>query len=546
MYARQKQFILLIFFVFLINNINCKTWNILNYGAIPSNKNIPICNSNTKIITQLLNNQLKSGDLLLIPSGNDFWFNGGIYASIHNITIQIDGSINYQNKRKYWPTQNNSDHVLEAMRFDNSNNITFTSSNKINKGLINGNGNKWWGLTQYCIHSENRPRLLHIYNSTNILIQYIYFKNSPYWTVYLEDIKNVEIHHSNVSARRDNRNYHNLYDITAFNTDGFDVSGENVWIHDVEIWNDDDCIAVKKQDATSYQSKCSQNMLFENINASGIGLTIGSISPKNNRCVNNITFRNIYMYHTWKGIYMKSAPGNGIGTISNILYENITMDRPTGVPIWIGPQQAGYHDQCSLLWPQIPFSKCPVTAEITWSNITLKNILINNPKQSPGVILGNISNPMMNILFDNVVVNNPGKKPWGDKFYDCIGVKNFQYVDGTKPVPPCDDGVYLNYTYDESWWESFPGYDEYKELMECLESKIEGVNDKNVNVNVMGGERVNRNGHGILNKYKLNAGFIMMVLVFFVLLAVRMILRWRQIKRRKVMVNMPINIKLIR
>ena len=28
-----------------------------------------------------------------------------------------------------------------------------------------------------------------------------------------------------------------IIDMTAFNTDGFDVSGKNVWIHDCQIWN---------------------------------------------------------------------------------------------------------------------------------------------------------------------------------------------------------------------------------------------------------------------------------------------------------------------
>ena len=39
-------------------------------------------------------------------------------------------------------------------------------------------------------------------------------------------------------------------------------------------------------------------MLFERINASGIGLVIGSIGTGDR--VNNITFRDSYMYHTWK------------------------------------------------------------------------------------------------------------------------------------------------------------------------------------------------------------------------------------------------------
>ena len=138
---------------------------------------------------------------------------------------------------------------------------------------------------------------------------------------------------------------------------------------------------------------------------------------------------------------MKSAPGKGTGSITNILYENITMNHPTGVPIWIGPQQAIYHDQCSLLWPYVPFSKCPVSVNVSWDNITLKDIIINNPKHSPGVILGNTSNPMNHITFDHVMVNNPGNRPWGKDYYKCEGVTNFMATNGTYPVPKCSSDL---------------------------------------------------------------------------------------------------------
>ena len=36
---------------------------------------------------------------------------------------------------------------------------------------------------------------------------------------------------------------HNIIDMTAFNTDGFDVTGRNVWIHDVSIWNQESLLA---------------------------------------------------------------------------------------------------------------------------------------------------------------------------------------------------------------------------------------------------------------------------------------------------------------
>ena len=230
-----------------------------------------------------------------------------------------------------------------------------------------------------------------------------------------------------------------MYDMTAFNTDGFDISGQNVYIHDCEIWNDDDCIAVKESSKNSINTDCSKNMLFENIKASGIGLTIGSVGPSAyHNCVRNITFKNIYMYHTWKGIYLKSRPGNPnyTGEITDIYYENITMDAPTQVPIWIGPQQAIYTGACNILWPKVPFEKCPVPSEITWTNITLRDITINNPEQSPGIIYGNETNPMNNVTFDNVVVNNPGLKPWGNLYYYCNNTIGYS-TGNTKPIPPC-------------------------------------------------------------------------------------------------------------
>ena len=82
-------------------------------------------------------------------------------------------------------------------------------------------------------------------------------------------------------------------------------------------------------------------MLFERITASGVGLTIGSIGSSN---VNNITFRDCYMPHSWKGIYMKFRGGDSSkgGRISNVLYENIYMEAPEQFAIWIGPaQQSG-------------------------------------------------------------------------------------------------------------------------------------------------------------------------------------------------------------
>jgi hypothetical protein len=56
----------------------------------------------------------------------------------------------------------------------------------------------------------------------------------------------------------------------------------------LKVWNQDDTVAVKDG---------SQDMLFERVTASGVGLTIGSIGSST---VRNITFRDCNMYDTYK------------------------------------------------------------------------------------------------------------------------------------------------------------------------------------------------------------------------------------------------------
>jgi len=170
----------------------------------------------------------------------------------------------------------------------------------------------------------------------------------------------------------------------------------------------------------------AQHMLFERINASGVGLTIGSIGSTT---VNNITFRDAYMHNTFKGIYMKFADTNDPGSISNVTYENIVIDNPEQWAIWIGPAQQSDSSRpcaahpCSLCWPQWSAAKCYAPPLGTYENILLRNITVNNPSNSPGVLLGNETNPMINVTFEDVVVNNPGDKPWGDDGYYCENIE---------------------------------------------------------------------------------------------------------------------------
>ena len=176
-------------------------------------------------------------------------------------------------------------------------------------------------------------------------------------------------------------------------------------------------------------------MLFERIEASGIGVTIGSIGGST---VKNITFRDINMHNTYKGIYMKFTDGEG-GLIEDVTYENIFIENPSQWPIWIGPAQQSDSNRlctahpCSICWPDVPLAKCEAS-ESQYRNILLKNVTVMNPKLSPGVIMGGADHPMQNVIFEDVVVVNPGKD---EDYHNCEGVATGVAKGKTWPVPKC-------------------------------------------------------------------------------------------------------------
>jgi hypothetical protein len=423
----MRSFVLFCALLLLINIeaaiINFET----DIGGLPDDDSLDTCWRNGGLMNITLG-RLVSGDVFLIPNKTFYLMGGIIAAGLQNVTIQIDGTLSYSNDMKQWP-RDGQGNVLECMQFDNIQNVTFTSSGT---GLIDGNGEKWWGVPGlgYIIRGENRPRLFNVGNSSQILVENIIFQNSPYWTFWVHEVDGLEVRFCDITARRTTINRHDLIDLSGFNTDGFDVTGKNVWIHDSTVWNQDDCFCVKDG---------SENMLFERVNASGVGLTIGSISGS---VVRNITFRDVYMMNTYKGIYMKFRAGDTPGLIADVLYENIFIESPEQWPIWIGPAQQSDSgnlcnpNPCSLCWPTDPLAQCNLPASGSYQNITLRNITISNPKKV-GVIMANGTNPMTNITFDGVRVVNFEGMPTDSDYFKCEGVVNAIAMGDTWPVPPC-------------------------------------------------------------------------------------------------------------
>jgi Glycosyl hydrolases family 28 len=319
-----------------------------DFGGIPFDASPNACRYNSNLLSSVLTHNASYHVLRFAPN-HTFYFVYGIQARhVENAIMQIDGILRFQRVHDNHHIQH---HDIQPESFfpfpacitiEQSRNVTLTSSGSSSaaadssikqqqqqqqhqsRGIIDGQGWQWWGLPGigYLQTVEHRPRLLRFNLTQDLLIENLILRDSPYHTLFLDTVNRVEIRHVSIVARRtgaeepvvvggggggggnsddDGPPAHSLLDLTAFNTDGIDVSGHNVWVHDCDIWVQDDCIAVKDHGNHSYllsnrsiinnsttrqkqQHYVSSNMTFERINATGLGFVIGSILGKSNAC----------------------------------------------------------------------------------------------------------------------------------------------------------------------------------------------------------------------------------------------------------------------
>ena len=262
----------------VVNTEAATTYNYEELGAVAEDSSRETANKNTALLNSLLA-KLALGDLLLVTN-KTFYVDGGVRATeIHGVTIQLDGTLKFLPGRKGWPTQDcskggnplqpkkNGTCVEEAFFIANSTGITLTSTGT---GTLYGNGDSWWGYIQYLIHGEDRPRLLSIVNATDIKVQNWHFLQSPYWTFTAYDVARLEISHCAIDNRITKDDSHGIWNLDAFNTDGFDVAGRDIHIHDCTVWNQDDCFTIQPLDSTAHNAKCTENVVVEDVTASGV------------------------------------------------------------------------------------------------------------------------------------------------------------------------------------------------------------------------------------------------------------------------------------
>jgi len=250
-----------------------KTCNVLNYGAK--------ADKSTDLGPPLLAafNACKSGGVVVVPSGDYALETWQTLSGGNAWALQLDGMI--------YRTGTSGGNMLFI---EHSTDFELFSSTS--KGGIQGLG--------YVLHAQGSitgARILRLYEVTSFSVHDIVLVDAPAFHFVMDTCTKGEVY--NMAIRGGDHG----------ELDGIDVWGDNIWVHDVEVTNKDECVTVKSP---------ASNMLIENIycNWSG-GCAIGSLGTGTS--ISNIEYKNVY---TWSSNQMMMIKSNGgDGTVKSVTFD---------------------------------------------------------------------------------------------------------------------------------------------------------------------------------------------------------------------------------
>jgi hypothetical protein len=203
------------------------------------------------------------------------------------------------------------------------------------RGVLDGQGKVWWDANRKTMdlrkkrklkgrEPENppdaplrwpRPRMINLYNCTNVLLRDLTIQNSPSWQVHPVYCENVTLDNLTITAP-----------VPSPNTDAVDPdSCRNVRISNCHFSVGDDCIVIKSgynEDGRRVGIPCENVVICNCTFAHGHGGVV--IGSEMSGSVRNVTVANCVFDGTQRGLRVKTAPGRG-GVIENFRASNLIM-----------------------------------------------------------------------------------------------------------------------------------------------------------------------------------------------------------------------------
>jgi polygalacturonase len=211
---------------------------------------------------------------------------------------------------------------LPFISIANVNNVAISG-----EGTIDGQGAVWWERWRSRVREQpsrrattDRPRLIYIRNSQNVLLENVTIANSPSFHVVMRDSSEIDVVRTHIISPP-----------FAPHTDGIDpINSRNIRILHNVIDTNDDHVAIKADKADPrYPDGVTSNIYMAyNTLKRGRGISIGSESSGG---VSNVLAEHNNFVGSMYGFRIKSPRGKG-GQVHHIKYrDNAMVD--VGVPL---------------------------------------------------------------------------------------------------------------------------------------------------------------------------------------------------------------------
>ncbi|HKS35394.1 MAG TPA: glycosyl hydrolase family 28 protein [Enterobacteriaceae bacterium] len=389
-----------------------KICNVTQYGAEGHRLQIAL---NTEAFQKAIDDCAQAGGgTVLVPRGN-YLTNPLFLKSNVQLKLEKDATIvastevaayRANEQTKYAEAENG---WLPFISIADAKNVAITG-----EGTIDGQGAVWWERWRENIRatgkkgSTDRPRLIYIKRSSNVLVDGVTLTHSPSFHVVMRYSHDVDVNGTRILSP-----WH------APNTDAIDpIDSQNIRITNNYIDCNDDHIAIKaeKPDSRFPDGVVDNIYIANNTLKQGRGISIGSESAGG---VNNVVVENNTFEGSMYGLRIKSPRGKG-GEVKNIVYRDTKMHN-VDVPLVFSAYykaapivQAEVDEQLKAggftlgeqIYPPDSDPKQPFDRHKTphFSNITVENLTSTGNSRAAAYIIGTPEAPLSGFHFTNVSI----------------------------------------------------------------------------------------------------------------------------------------------
>jgi len=342
-----------------------QTYDIRDYKAVADRKT-----DNTQAIQKAVDDcAAHGGGMVLVPAGT---FVTGMITLKSNVNLHLNAGAVLQGALSKYSA---------LVLIDSAEHVSITG-----EGVLFGNGKKFVIKES----APDRPYLVFVRNSRNVLIENVTMKHPASWTLRLYGCEHVIVR--GVS----------IYSHANFNNDGIDIDSKDVVITGCIIDSGDDAICLKSDDPQRFCENITINNCIASSNCNLIKMGTGSVAGFKNISIANCVLRRASEspLHHWSdspdhfisdsitgisGIALEIVDG---GILDQVNISNITM---TGIQTPIFIRLGSRSGQTGVL-----------------KNVIISNILATSNSRMASSISAIPGSYIENVILRDIIINGKG------------------------------------------------------------------------------------------------------------------------------------------